>query len=49
MVFSWLSDEVRNLYDDRTDRPGIDPEVAVTKASLGGRTDAQPDKSLPPI
>jgi len=27
--FSWLRDEVRDLYDERTGRPSIDPEGAV--------------------
>lgn len=27
--FSWLRDEVRDLYEDRTGRPSIDPEAAV--------------------
>jgi len=29
MDFSWLRDEVRDLYDDRMGRPSIDPEAAV--------------------
>ena len=30
---SWLRDEVRGLYNERTGRPGIDPEAAVRQTN----------------
>ena len=46
MDFSWLRDEIRDLYDDHMGRPSIDPEAAVRLMLAGFFHGIVPDRKL---